>query len=190
MTDYIDIGDTEDNNDNDIVLEPIYQLQPNDNTNKFKILNVGEFEKPSDVIINRFDMDTNIHCIMASCIYDEESLKECQTECIFPIIKIVITYDDGRLIPIGNIQYNVHTFSHIKNKNDITDHLSSKDTIILLDGFFSITFHYTYKDEHKYTYLDKYQTYTNSKTMFDDTVKSLKNDKVVEIIKILINDIQ
>src|SRR5438128_1295887 len=82
--------------------EPAYQIQPEPNTNRASIMEVGRLSQQTDILINQFNIDTETRCIITSSIYHLKDLKELESDCRFPLIKIYVNYNDkDKLTLIG-----------------------------------------------------------------------------------------
>ena len=150
MTDkYINLSDLKANKiDDHYDGYPVYQIQPDVHNSRAVIIEVGRFKKGDvpDIIINKFDVSTKQRCIMASSIYSLDELKNIETTCSFPLIKIVVSHNnESKLNPVGCMILFFHTFNHSKDKRSIESYISTNNDKIWLDGFFSISFHFNDK---------------------------------------------
>lgn len=162
---------------------PVYQIQSKSNNSIGYIMNVGLFTKVSDVIINKFNISTQIACIMMSCIHDKNNLKSRSNFCEFEMIKILINHNNGiKISPIASMFLNFNTFDHKVKKKSIMEYVSTKDNKKKLEGFFTITLHF--KD--KKVILEKYKTYLGIKKLIDEMIRNLADNKVKNIINELI----
>src|SRR5690606_14697995 len=85
---------TDDNYDNN---KYIYQIQrSSDNECGGYIMEVGISNSIVDVIINKFDINTKIKCIIVSTIFNKDTLTTVSESCVFNMIKIIINYNDGQ----------------------------------------------------------------------------------------------
>ncbi|AYV82305.1 MAG: hypothetical protein Homavirus28_1, partial [Homavirus sp.] len=131
-----------------------------DSKNYACIMEVGKITNTGDIMINKFDLNKKIRCIMVSTIYNKEQLIEASNTCRFNMIKIIINYNDGqKLIPICYMTLNFNFFDHIKEKKSIINYISTKNSIIKLNGIYYISLHYTDNISRKYVRLKNFETY-------------------------------
>jgi len=164
---------------------PIYQIQP-DKKGSY-IIQVGRVENVHDILINKFDISEVEKCIITSSIYKLEDLKELESKCSFPLIKIIVNHNNNnKLYPVGCMILFFHTFDHIKEKEGIEKYISNKDNLMLLNGFFSISFHFK---ENKLV-LENLKDNIGMKKMIDKMIEYLTTDKIRNIIESLFINMQ
>ena len=78
----------------------LYQVQMIENSNKFKLVHVGNVSKTSDILIKKFDITDNIFCNLISCLLDENEIENRKKQGLYSLIRIDY-YDENKLL--GNI---------------------------------------------------------------------------------------
>ncbi len=166
--------------DHDIIInDPVYQVQGIHKTRKAYIMEVGKFNNPPEILINKFDISLKERCIITSSIFSLDDLKSLETKCSFPMIKIIVNYNNGRVLnPVGSIMLFFHTYEHIRNSVSIIDHLSTSDTKKELDGYFSISFHF----KEKKIALENLKEFIGISKLIDKMIGHLASPKIRNIV--------
>lgn len=167
--------------------QPVFQVQckkKKDGTFCTFLMEVGRFIDVSDVVINEFDINTRIKCIIVSSIFIREHLVQISKDCRFNMIKIIVNYRNKKKFhPICCMMLNFNFFDHVKTDKCITEYISSKTNRINLHGYFSITFHYTDRnDKDKCMILKTYKKYIGNIPMLDTMIHCMATDTVQHII--------
>ena len=84
----------------DWIKNKLYQMQMIENSNKFKLVHVGNVSETSDVLIKKFDITDNIFCNLISCLFDENEIENRKKKGLYSLIRIDY-YDENKLL--GNI---------------------------------------------------------------------------------------
>lgn len=188
---YINLSDLkvnyiDDHHDEENLGQPAYQIQPQPNTDKAIIIEVGKLAEQTDILINQFNISSNEKCIITSSIYHLNDLKELESDCKFPLIKIYVNYNNQKkLIPIGCMILFFHTYVHIKEKKGIDEYLSTKDNKKLLSGFYSISFHF----DNKKIIMENTKEISTIMVMIDKMIEYLASQKIRDVIQDLIKKI-
>jgi hypothetical protein len=172
MEDYINLKDIPINTTNTTNTDEtfsVYQIQSiNDNN---YIMEVGKCNNMVDIIINEFNINSKIKCIIVSTIIDKEGLINSSTTCKFNMIKIIINNKSYMIL-------NFNFSDHIKNNKTIIDYISNKTNSIKLKGFFSISFHYN----NKYINLENFETFNNINDVITKMINYLFEKQIYDII--------
>jgi hypothetical protein len=159
--------------------EFVYQIQGQTDNSSAQIMNVGILLQLHDVLINEFDLSPKIRCVIVNCIYNQTLLKQLENNCRFPIIKTLISYNNGvTSIPLANMSYHFNTFVHQQNNQSIVNYLSSQDHKINLYGFFSINFQL----ENKIMNLEIYKNHLSHSQIFENLIYWVKDEQILKLL--------
>ena len=166
-------------------LQSIYQIQANKDSDTCHIMHVGDFEKIPNIMVNKYDIDPTLKCILVSSLFNIDELKKIGKTGQFNLTQLIINYNNGRAVtPIGCLKFNFNTFFHIQKKQSILNYLSSSDKKSPVKGFFTLSFHYTGANgKNRKGCLKTYVTYPGHKKMIEDMIIHSKNGHVMNIIK-------
>jgi hypothetical protein len=166
--------------------EPAYQIQPEPNTNRAIIIEVGRSSKSTDILINQFNLSTKQKCIITSSIYHLKDLKELESDCKFPLIKIYVNHINGdKITLIGCMILFFHTFVHLKENKGIEDYISTKEIKTPLNGLFSISFHFG----DKKIMMENMRESLGMMVMIDKMITYLTSDKIRNVVGRLVKEI-
>ncbi len=156
--------------------KPIYQIQPCDNKSHIFIRQVGLFTKVPSILINKFNISDKIHCVLTSNFHDIDSMETSLSESRFIMMRMLINHDaSNSLKPIGcmNIYFNMK-----KALDNYNDHISDKDNLKKINGYFSITFNYN----DKYVLLEEISKYLGNYEMLERMIYHISTDEIKEIL--------
>ena len=155
-------------------------MQGYDNKSICKIIHVGQLEKPTDIMINQFEIPSAFKCIIASIIYTKDILIQDSLNNIFRIAKIIInTIDNKRKLAVLYYCFNpVLTLS----SNNISEFLSSRDSIRELQGNFSIILQYQENNKTLSKIVKHEDVYLGKEHMINTLMECLTSDTVLEIL--------
>jgi len=188
---YVNLSDLnanyiDDHHDDKTDGEPAYQIQPEPNTNRAIIIEVGRLSKSTDVLINQFNLTAKQRCIITSSIYHLAELKELEPNCRFPLIKIYVNHINGdKITLIGCMILFFHTFVHLKENKGIDNYISTKEAKNPLNGFFSISFHFG----DKKIMMENIKESLGMMVMIDKMITYLMSDKIREVVNRLVKEV-
>lgn len=163
----------------------VYQIQGVTNEEFGYIMNVGILNSPHDVVINEFDLFSTYKCIITSCIYDENSLKNTEDLCRFSLIKILICLKkNDKAEHICTLSYNFNTLIHKQAGKSILDYISQKEMKVPLKGFYSILFQYSDDSgKNKLINLELFKNHIVIENIIEELIKWIFDTRVMDILK-------
>ena len=151
----------------------VYQIQPYNQTpgenmtNKIIVRNVGKFVKIHDVLINKFNLNENIECVIANTIYTENEIGKAIDNGTLNMFKIYLNYCKGNYKnEIGIMMTNFNM-----NSSKLNDYG-------IYDGKFVIVF----ACDNNCIILDKTPSFVSHNYYIGKMIKLLMDEQINKII--------
>jgi hypothetical protein len=144
----------------------VYQLQPYGNNNVL-CRHVGIFDKMHDVLINKFNLNNNIECVITSTVHSESEIEERLHNKLINMFKIFVNYC------YNNFKYEIGVMV-----TDFKIHNEIDKQIKVYSGSFVISFHY----DDKCIILDETLKYISFNYYMENMIKFLNDTQINNII--------
>lgn len=163
--------------------DSIYQIQGQTNGSQIVIRKVGSMNKLYDVLIKEFSLSQHYKYYMVSKIYDINTISNIIKNNQMPMIIInicKINKNTNIENNIGHLSFNFHSTDELNLDNQKSKLIDNNE--ILLNGYFTITFHFS----TKYMLLQKYDKFCGNTKMMSKLVKwlfsEIVNDNLDKIV--------
>ena len=154
----------------------IYQVQASSKTACFQL--VGSFSNTPAILINQFNLQSNIACVLSSCFYSINELRDTIESNRYAMIKLLLNKKEGRILkPFSCLMLNFTSYDTIDQSN-LSDKLTNNKESIAIKGYWTVTFHF----QDKIAILSKLPIFTDVSLIIEVMIDLLRDPLVQEEI--------